>query len=266
MIIIYIVLGIVQGFTEPIPISSSGHLIILKNILNVEVLNDLNFEIFSNFGSFIAIVLLYKNDILKIIEDCINYIKTKKKKYKKGYKYTLIIIIGTIPAALTGLLLKDTIELYFSNVKFVGIALLITAILLFIIRNFKGSKKDNEITYIDAIKIGIFQAFALLPGISRSGATIVGGMLTDLKRESAFNYSFMLYIPITLATMILGIKDALTTKINIELLINYIIGATFAFIVTLITTKWFKNIMINGKLIYFVYYCLIVGTLVIIFL
>ena len=108
--------------------------------------------------------------------------------------------------------------------------------------------------------------FALFPGISRSGATIVGGMLTNLDRESAFKFSFMLYLPITLATMILGVEDVIVSEIDIKLLINYVIGALFAFIITLITTKWFKNIMINGKLIYFVYYCLIVGFIVVIFL
>ena len=266
MIFVYIVLGIIQGFTEPIPISSSGHLILFKNILNAEVLNDLNFEIFSNFGSFIAIVILFRKDIVEIINNFLYYLKTKEAKYKDGYKYTLLIVIGTLPAAIVGFILKDTIEFYFSNVKFVGLALLITAVLLFIIRNFKGNKNDSEITYLDAFKVGIFQAFALFPGISRSGATIVGGMLTDLNRESAFKFSFMLYLPITLATMILGVKDVITSKTDIELLTYYIIGAIFAFILTLITTKWFKDIMINGKLIYFVYYCLVVGTLVIIFL
>ena len=137
MLYIYILLGIVQGFTEPIPVSSSGHLIIFKSILDVDVLNDLNFEIFSNFGSFVAIVILFRYDIIKIINDFINYLKTKKQKYKEGYKYGLLIIVGTIPAAIFGFILKDIIELHFSNVKFVGLALLITAILLFIIRNFK---------------------------------------------------------------------------------------------------------------------------------
>ena len=263
MILIYIILGIIQGFTEPIPISSSGHLIIFKNILNIKELNDLNFEIFSNFGSFLAIILIFKKDIFKIFKNALCYIKTKKITYKADYKYIILIIIGTLPAAIIGYFFKNIIELHFSNIKFVGIALLITAILLFIIRNFKGSKKDNEITYIDAIKIGIFEVLALLPGISRSGATIVGGMLTDLKRETAFKFSFMLYIPITIATMILGIKDIITSKINESLLINYIIGAFFAFLFTLITTKWFKNIIIKGKLIYFVYYCLLAGILVI---
>lgn len=266
MIFIYLLLGIIQGFTEPIPVSSSGHLVIFKNIFNTPALTDLNFEIFSNFGSFIAICIIFRKDITKLLKDFFMYLKTKKNKYKAGFKYCLLIIIGTIPAGLVGLLANDIIEKYLSNVKYIGVALLITALFLFLIRKLTGYKEDKDITYLDAIKIGLFQTVALLPGISRSGATLVGGMFSGLKRETAFNFSFMLYIPITLATMILGIKDIAETGIEANLLINYIIGAIFACIVTLFTTKWFKGIMLNGKLIYFVYYCLIVGTLVILFL
>ena len=264
--LIYIILGIIQGFTEPIPVSSSGHLVIFKNILNVPILNDLNFEIFSNFGSFLAILIIFRKDIYKLLKDFFLYIKTKEKKYKESFNYVILIIIGTIPAAILGLLINDIIENNLRNVKYIGIALLITAFFLFLIRKLKGQKKDNDINILDAIKIGVFQALALFPGISRSGATLVGGMLNNLTRETAFKFSFMLYIPITLATMILGIKDIANTSTHPNLLLNYIIGSIAAFIITLITTKWFKKIMLKGKLIYFVYYCLVAGILVILFL
>lgn len=266
MIIIYIVLGLIQGFTEPIPVSSSGHIVIFKNIFNLKVLNDLNFEIFANFGSLIAIIYIFRKDILKLIKDFINYIKTKEKNSYEGFKYSVLIIIGTIPAGLIGLLFKDFIEEKLTNAKVVGIALLVTALFLFIIRKLKGKKKDNQITYKDALKIGLFQAVALLPGISRSGATIVGGMLSNLTRETAFKYSFMLYIPISLATMLLGVKDIIQTHIELNLLISYILGMIASMIMTYFSTKWFKQIMLKGKLIYFVYYCLIVGLLVILFI
>lgn len=266
MILLYIILGIIQGFTEPIPVSSSGHLVIFKNLFDLDVLNDLNFEIFSNFGSLIAIVIVFRKDIAKLFMDFINYIKTKDKKYKNGFRYVLLVIIATIPAGLCGLLFNDLIEKYLSNVKYVGVALLVTALFLFLIRKLKGHKTDNQITVKDAITIGLFQVIALLPGISRSGATLVGGMFSDLKRDVAFKFSFMLYIPISLATMLLGVKDVVSTGIDAHLLIGYILGAISALVVTFFSTKWFKGIMLKGKLIYFVYYCLIVGTLVILFL
>ncbi len=266
MLLIYIILGIIQGFTEPIPVSSSGHLTIFQNIFNNEVLNDLNFAIFTNFGSFIAIVIIFRHDILKLLKDFFAYIKTKEEKYKDGFKYCLLIVLGTIPAGIVGLLTKDFIEEKLSNVKLVGLALLITALFLFLIRKLKGYKKDKDITVLDALKIGLFQMVALFPGISRSGATLVGGMFCGLTREAAFKFSFMLYIPISIATMGLGVVDVVSTGIHSSLLIGYLVGAIIAGIVTFFATKWFKGVMLKGKLIYFVYYCLVAGTLVILFL
>ena len=266
MLIVYLILGIIQGFTEPIPVSSSGHLIIFQELFSINSLKDLNLEIFTNFGSFIAIVILFRKDIAALLKDFFMYIKTRSNKYKSGFHYCILIIIGTIPAGLVGFLFNDVIEKYFSNVKYVGVALLVTALFLFMIRKMKGYKNDKQITYIDALKIGLFQVVALLPGISRSGATLVGGMFSGLDRETAFKFSFMLYIPITIATMILGVKDVVSTGIETTLLLNYILASALACIVTFFSTKWFKGIMLKGKLIYFVYYCLIVGTLVILFL
>lgn len=266
MLLIYLILGIIQGFTEPIPVSSSGHLVIFQHIFNVEALNDLNFEIFTNFGSFIAIVIIFRKDIAKLIKGFFGYIKTKEEKYKADFKYCLLIVIGTIPAGIVGLLTKDFIETHLSSVKYVGVALLITAVFLFLIRKLKGHKTDDQITVFDALKIGLFQMVALLPGISRSGSTLVGGMFSGLTRETAFKFSFMLYIPISLATMALGVKDVVETGIEMQTLIYYIVGSVAAMIVTFFSTKWFRGVMLKGKLIYFVYYCLIVGTLVILFL
>jgi len=266
MIFWYLILGIIQGFTEPIPVSSSGHLVIFQNIFNLEVLDDLNFSIFANFGSLIAIIIIFWKDIISIIKDFFTYIKTKEEKYKSNFRYALFIVLATIPAGIIGLLFNDLIEEYMSNVKYIGVALLVTALFLFLIRNFEGKKDDKEMTWKDAIKVGLFQMVALLPGISRSGATIVGGMFSGLKRDTAFKFSFMLYIPISLATMLLGVTDVVSAGISINLMMCYLVGMLAAFIVTYFATKWFRNIMLKGKLIYFVYYCLVVGILVLLFL
>ena len=265
MIFWYLVLGIVQGFTEPIPVSSSGHLVIFQQLFNLDVLNDLTFSIFVNFGSLIAIIIIFWNDIIKIIKDFFAYIKTKEKQYYHNFRYGMFIILATIPAGLIGLFFNDIVEKYMSNVKYIGIALLVTAVFLFLIRKLKGTKTENKMTLKDALKIGLFQVVALLPGISRSGATIVGGMFCGLTREAAFKFSFMLYIPISLATMLLGVKDVVTNGISMSLLCCYLVGLLAAFIVTYYATKWFRNIMLKGKLIYFVYYCLAAGVLVLLF-
>ncbi len=262
----YVFLGVIQGFTEPIPISSSGHLLILKKLFNFKMLNDINFEIVANFGSFIAICFLYRKEIVKIISDFFKFIKTKKDDYKENYKYAWLIVLGTIPAGIFGLLFKDTIDTLSNNVKLVGLALLITALALFLIKDAKGKKDKNEISIIDSIIIGIFQIAALFPGISRSGATIVGAMNRDLKKNVAVNYSFMLYLPISLATMILGIKDLINTVNISNLIVAYIFAMIASAIVTYFSAKWFINIIKKGKLGYFSIYCLIVGILVILFL
>ena len=176
------------------------------------MLNDINFEIVVNFGSFIAICFLYRKEIISIIKDFFMFIKTKKDTYKENYKYAWLIVIGSVPAGIAGLLLKDKIETVLGGVKIVGFALLVTALFLFLVKDYKGKKEDGNISVTNAIIIGLFQVLALFPGISRSGATLVGGMQQGLKRDVAFKYSFMLYIPISLATMVLGVKDLVETN------------------------------------------------------
>ena len=262
----YIFLGIVQGFAEPIPISSSGHLVIIKNLIKADALNDLNFEIIVNFGSLLAIVFFYRKTIIKVIKDFFLYIKTKKEEYKANFKYCLLIVVATIPAGIVGLLFKDKIEMLAGNLKIIGIALLITALALFVVRKIDGNKTEKDMTFWDAIKIGLFQTVALFPGISRSGSTIVGGLLSDLKKDTAVTFSFMLYIPISLATMALGVKDLITTPNVSDLLLPYLLGMIASAIVTYFSIRLFIDIIKKKKLIYFVIYCLIVGTLVLIFM
>lgn len=265
----FIFLGFIQGITEPIPVSSSGHLLIVQKLLNG--LDSIDYGLLAtitNFGSLLAIIIIYRKKIIKLIKGFFSYLKSKNKKDYDDFKYSTYIIIATIPAGIIGLLVEKLGIFNFleENVRFVGLTLLITSIFLFIIKDFKGIKSNNEITLKDAITIGIFQVFALIPGISRSGSTIVGGMFRNLKREEAFDFSFILYIPISIATTLLGFTDLLEANLSTTQIIYYIISMIIAFIFTYIGTKIFRNIVKNGKLIYFVTYCILVGSLIIIFL
>ena len=141
--------------------------------------------------------------------------------------------------------------------------LLVTSLFLFIIKDFKGYKDKEKITFLDALIIGLFQMVALIPGISRSGATIVGSMFRNLNRETAFDFSFLLFIPISIATSLLGIKDLIDLHLSNTMLLYYGIAMVVAGIVTYFSMKLFKKILVNGKLIYFVIYCLIVGITVV---
>ena len=184
-IIKYIILGLLQGFTEPLPISSSGHIYILKAMLNTNFFNDLSLEIFLNFASFIAILLIFKKDVVSLIKGFFQYIRTKGEKGKDKFKYCMLLVVGTIPVALFGFFAKDALEdLLSKNIFFVGIGFFVTAISLLFAVDCDGKKTDKDISYKDALLIGLYQAVAIVPGISRSGATIVGGMTRNLKRET----------------------------------------------------------------------------------
>lgn len=265
----FIFLGFIQGITEPIPVSSSGHLLIFQKLIGSS--DSVDYSILAtitNFGSFLAICLIFKDEIISLFKGFFGYLKTKDKKYYTNYKYSWYIVLATIPAGIMGLVvtklgLFDALE---ENVKFVGATLLVTALFLFLIKDFTGKKEKKDITIFDALFVGLFQVVALLPGISRSGSTIVGGMFRNFKRETAFNFSFLLYIPISVATTLLGFKDLFDANLSINMICLYLVSMIVAFIFTYIGTKWFKNVVKEGKLIYFVYYCLIVGLLVLIFL
>ena len=263
----YIFLGIIQGVTEALPISSSGHLLIFKNLLNVDVDFD-TLAIITNFGSLLAIILVFRKDIIRLIKNFFLYLFKGEKQAKNDFRYALLIIIACIPAGLIGLLVKklNLLNAIDGNVKIVGISLLITAIMLFLIRNFDGVKKDHNLKPIDALKVGLFQIAGIFPGISRSGSTIVGGMYDGLDRDTAFKFSFLLYIPMSLAATVLEIKDLLKTSISSTLCLYYLISTVMAFIFTLLVIRWFRKLVKEGKLAYFSIYCLIVGILVIIFL
>lgn len=270
----YLLLGILQGITEPIPVSSSGHLLILQTIIEKFHQGlDINFEVLAtitNFGSLIAIIIIFWKDIVSLVESFFKYIfkKDRSKKVSNDFSYCLKIIIATIPAGVMGLVVTKLglLAKLEENVKFIGLMLLLTALFLFLIRNFKGKKDRDKITFIDSVVVGLCQMISIIPGISRSGATIVGGMFRNIKRESAFNFSFILYIPISIATSILGVKDLFDMTISTGDMILYIIAALMALIFTYIFTKWFSKIVKEGKLIYFSIYCVILGLIVILFL
>jgi undecaprenyl-diphosphatase len=228
-------------------------------ILQIFFNQNINYEILStitNLGSLIAIIIIFKDKIK-------NAITTNKND-----KYLYKIAIATIPAAIVGLIITklNLFDYLEKNIKFVGLTLIITAVFLFTIRNYQGKKKEKNITFKDSLIIGLFQIIALIPGISRSGSTIVGGMYRDLDRETSFNFSFMLYIPISIAAAILGVNKLIQSKLTLNQISLYLTSMVISFIFTYISINWFKNVLIKGKLIYFVYYCLAMGIILLFFI
>lgn len=259
----YLIIGLVQGFTEPIPVSSSGHVMIASEILGMGE-QGFTFAILTNTASLLAILFIYREDIIRLLTNSLSFIKTRESKYRSEFNFVLFIIIGTIPAGLLGVLLSDFIA---ESVSMTTIALMlfVTGIALWAIRNLKGSKGEADLSAGDAFLVGLGQAVALLPGISRSGATIITSMAVGMKRETALRFSFMLYIPISLGGVVLGFTDFLDEPNKGELVIPYLVAFISTLLMTYFAMKWFMGIMIKGKLIYFTYYCFIVGTLLLLF-
>lgn len=275
-IIIYSILGAIQGFSEPIPISSSGHLVIFQSIfkktgLLLPQLNDITFEIIVNTGSLIAIMYYYRHDIVRLFTAFFNYIKKTEQRryYINDFRYCILLIVATIPAAIGGYLFNDKIEIAFSDPKFVGCTLLITAIFLLSIHKFGYNKKrtSKNINLFDALKMGIFQLFALLPGISRSASTLTGGMLlSGLSAKTTRDFSFLMFIPISIGAIIFKLRAIFITPTIQILWLPYLIAFIISIIITYLALQLFFKVLKKQKLIVFSRYCLIMGILVVLFL
>jgi len=263
LIVKMIVIGLVQGFTEPIPVSSSGHVMVASELLGLGE-QGFTFAILTNTASLLAILFIYRQDIARLAVNSLNYLKTKNGRYKSDFRFVLFIFIGTIPAGALGFLLNDYIA---ENVSMTTIAIMlfVTGIALWLIRNMKGTKGEGDLTVKDAIAVGFGQAVALTPGISRSGATIISSIAVGMKQDTALRFSFMLYIPVSLGGLVLGVGDFLDEPNKAALMLPYLAAFVATLFMTYFALKWFMGVMKSGKLVYFTYYCFIAGILLLAF-
>lgn len=252
-----IIVGIIQGLTEFLPVSSSGHIELSKAILNLDFgEQSLLFTLVLHTATALSTVVIFKNQILNIISGIF-------KGEKEDINFAIKVVISMIPAVLIGLLLKDQIEALFSgNILLVGIMLLITAGLLYLADKAKDTQRD--VSFRDSLIIGIAQGIAILPGISRSGATISTSVLLGNDRSKAATFSFLMVIPVILGAMAKDLIDeADTLSLSTNEILPLIAGFIAAFIFGIIACKWMVSLVKKAKLTYFSNYCLIVGTLAI---
>lgn len=265
LVLKYILVALVQGVAEILPISSSGHMVIVQELLGITSEN-LTFEVFLHFASLIAIIFFFRKKLWALIRDFCLFIfkrpEADSEEYplvKKNFMLCIYLVIATIPAGIAGILLEDFIGSKLSNLLFVGIFLFITAIMLFVSTLIKREKKIENMKWYNALFIGFFQCLGILPGISRSGSCIVGGASQKLDQSDSAEFAFLLAIPIMLGSAIFSIGDIGTALQNTELIIPYII----AFIVTLVVTYFalsiFLKIVRKQKLSYFSIYCVVIG-------
>jgi undecaprenyl-diphosphatase len=263
-----IILGTVQGLTEFLPISSSAHLVIVPSLINVTYSSPaqaLAFDTLLHFGTLAAVIAYFWRDIINIITGLVSSImdilrgnfKTCLKK-DPSKRMAWLLVIGTIPAALAGVLLHKQFEALFNNYAAVGLFLIITGLLLWGAERVKsGHKEVKDVSFKNALAIGIFQAFAIAPGISRSGATISAGLFSGLERELAARYSFLLAVPAIAGAAAVQIKDIGTgLEANTVALIA---GFLAALIVGFLAIKLLLKIIRERTLMVFAYYCWIVG-------
>jgi len=253
-----LILGLVQGLTEFLPVSSSGHLEIGKAILQIEARDNLTFSIVVHGATVLSILVVFFNDLKRLLNESLAF------RYNESSSYLLKILLSMIPVAIVGVFFKSEVEAFFTgNIVFVGAMLLITATLLTISYFIRPGSKN--IGYLDAFIIGIAQAFAVLPGISRSGATITTALFLGNKREEAARFSFLMVIlPIVAANFIdlIGRESAASDTIG---WFPLLVGFAAAFVSGLIACRWMLSIVRKGKLLYFGIYCLVIGTIAIIF-
>lgn len=262
----YLFFGIFQGFTEPIPISSSGHLMIVRHFMEMDDVG-ISFEGFVNFGSLIAVLIIYRNDLYRLSVNSLQYVIQRGEENRGDFRFVLLLVVATVPAGMIGVLFKDVIEGIFSeDIRMIGTTLIVTGFALWIIRNLRGKKQDGDLTLKDALIVGFAQAVALMPGISRSGATIVAAMLLGMKQDTALRFSFLLYIPVSMGTMIFSVTDLMEDPHFESLVIPYIFAFIGSIVASYFALLWFMDIMRKGNLKYFALYCLVVGILVLLFL
>lgn len=268
-----IILGLVQGIAEFLPISSSGHLSILQHFMgltNVEQ-NYLLFDVLLHLGTLISIFIIYFHDIIDLIKDFFALIadlispqKNQKKEVTPNDRMVLMLIVATLPLFLI-LPMKDKVESLYSNMWFVGSALLVTGVLLFMAdRMSRGRKTDRTGTILDSLLVGVGQALAVSPGLSRSGTTIAFGMMRGFDRNFAVRFSFLLSIPAVLGANILSLIDAIKAGIDVSLLPMYLVGMVVAAVSGYFAITLVKLLARKGKFGSFAYYCWAVGVITII--
>ena len=266
-----IILGIVQGVAEFLPISSSGHLSILNNLFGLSSAEEghLFFDVLLHFGTLVSICVVYWNDIVDMLHEVLGILnrgpiaEERRERYPAARLF-FMIIVATLPLLLV-LPFKDMLEVLYYNNYFIGVSLLLTGCLLYVSDKMSvGRKTGNTMTVLDALIVGLCQSVAIIPGLSRSGTTISAGIATGMKREFAVKFSFLLSLPAVFGANILSFADAFKSGIDWNSVPAYLVGTAVSMVLGIASLSLLKQIVSKGKFGNFAYYCWLVGVLSII--
>lgn len=243
-----ILLGIVQGLTEWLPISSSGHLVLIQELAGIRV--PLIFDILLHFGTLFAVFVMFWEDILRIFASIIHL------DFQSEYgKLAQFLVVGSIPIGLAGTLLHEFFASLFTSMKAVGIALLITGMVLY---SSKFHRESRSLSYKESLLVGIAQAIAIVPGISRSGFTITTGLLRGIERREIFRFSFLLSIPAIVGANLFELATAPLAEFE---LLSMAAGTLTATVVGYLSLKLLQRLVVDRKFYLFSFYCLALGLL-----
>ena len=254
-----IILGIIQGATEFLPVSSSGHLVLLPTIFDMTQ-PDLTMVGLVHLGSLLAVLIYFRRDLWDIVTAVLAGLRDRKPMGTTNSRLGWFIVVGCIPAAMTGFLLEDFFDGIFGQPTWAAFFLLITAGLLVLGEKLmSGDKIFDTMTWKDTIIIGLFQTMALLPGVSRSGSTIVGGLLRGLDRSQAARYSFLLGVPVILGAGLLSVFDIVTNPALTTSPTAYVAAFVSAALVGYLCIYFLLNWVKNHSLYIFAIYCALLG-------
>ena len=260
-------LGLIQGLTEFLPISSSGHLVIVPYLLgwDIPAQDAFIFNVLVQVATLAAVIAYFWKDLLNILKGLYLGIKAKAPLADANSRLGIYILIATLPAGLIGVLIKDIVEKAFSSPVITAILLFGTAGLLVLAEKVGArNRKLEQMTWIDALWMGFFQALAVFPGISRSGSTITGGMVRNFEREGAARFSLLMSIPIMLAAGLLASLDMLSIPNWTQSILVFIPGFIVAAISGYFSIRWLLKYLIRGSLYLFAIYCACVGIITLI--
>lgn len=248
-----VILGVIQGITEFLPISSKGHLVIVQEPLSqwlgtpIDEEKNLELIVALHLGTLFAILWVYRRDLMKL-----------------SLRMCLAIVVATIPLVIAALLLKETVEPAYASPLLAGCGLLFTSFLLFLgQRMSNGDETLDPVPFRSALCVGLFQMMAIAPGVSRSGTTIVGGCVGGLRRDVSANFSFLIAIPAIAGAAVLMLKDTFAGKGAGNPLPVMAVGILTSFVVGMLAIRWLLRMIAKGRLHWFAWYCLLMGIVVI---
>ncbi len=266
-----IILGLVQGIAEFLPISSSGHLSILQNLFGMTTSENghVFFDVLLHLATLVSVIFVYRNDLRIMIRDCLDLVhpaagESGKQQRHPGARLVLLILVATLPLVAV-LPIHSKIEELYNHTAFIGMALILTGCMLYVSdQMIPGRKKVGSTRMIDALIIGVCQAVATIPGLSRSGTTITAGLATGLNRKFAVKFSFLLSIPAVLGANLLSLIDAFSDGVEWRYLPAYLVGMLVAMVTGVLSLNLLKRLADRGGFGKFAYYCWGVGFITII--